>query len=626
MAQTLKGRKPQVAKNDQIVEVQDLTGGVNLRVSPTLIDPDQARNVLNWSLDTPGELGVHPGYLQFSQTSLGAGRAQGGRRIYLSSHTFTLLAHNSTLYTVTDGGVASTVLSGLSTRQIYFPYDRDMVAVLDGVNRPKKSTDGSTWTNFGIIAPTTCVTPSTLSSGACSSGEYEFAFSFKDRSLSYESNISSGSTVYLTGTTGAFHLVAGSSFAQNDVQADAYVWYGRDVTAGESVFRKISSGTASTLRVTDTNWTANDEAPTNHDVLMKGAFGVVWKNRWWVVDPDVGNRLRFSEIFLPQAFPALFFIDSPFERGDSIAAIVPLGDTLVVFGQSRVFLVIGQTSLDFEVRPSAGSVAGALGPRAVDVIEQGAVHASAEGIHIFDGASDKLLTHLIEPGWRDYISNASGAELQKTAMVYEFRRKCLRVAVSRLYPTGAAGEWELNLDRTRVSNKEAWTKTDRAIGGYIHLDGNEPTAGLRGELISWSDTTGLLFKESTGTTANSSNMVATYEGPTLSLGLHTARVLDLHVEYEPHGGSLTEETLVDNVSQGALVMSIGSAIALWGSAVWGSFVWGGSGRRKAYRERPLTADGRTITQRFIYSGRERFRIFTYAFTVKPEKRPRTFTE
>ena len=623
MANQIKARPVKVSKRPQLVQVEDMTGGVDIRVSPTLVPADGAQQLRNWSLSEQGALTVRPGYLQFSSASFGSGRAQGGHRIYLSSHTFTLLAHNSTLYQVSDAGVGSTVLSGLSTNQVFFLHDRDIVAVLDGVNRPWKSTDGSTWTYLGIDGSTVGPTASSLSSGTCSSGEYAFAYSYKDRSLAYESNASSGSTIYLTASTGAFHLTA---VASTDVQVDAYVWYGRDITAGETVFRKISSGAASTYRVTDTNWTANDEAPTNHDVLLKALYGTVWKNRWWVVDPDQGNRIRFSEIFLPQAFPALFYIDIPFDNGDSIQAVTPLGDYLVIFGQSNVYLIIGQTSLDFEVRPSAGAIAGALGPRATAVIEQGVIHASAEGVHIFDGASDRLLSHKIEPAWRDFIANTATSELTKTPMTYEFRRKCVRIGVSREYPYSTPGEWELNLDRTRQGGGEAWSHTNRNIGGYITFDGNEQTAGMRGELVSWSDTNGVLFKESTGTTANSSNMVAQYQGPSIALGLNRARVLNVHVEYEPHSGSLTSETRIDDVSQGSINLPIGSNIAVWGNPVWGSFTWGGSGRRKAYSELPLQSDGRTLEHLMIYSGQQSMKVFTYAYTVLPETNPRTFTE
>lgn len=626
MPGSVKSASPYVARKPQVIEVGDCTGGVNLRVSPTLLDADQSVTLRNWTLEEPGALKVRLGHTVFSTTSFGSGRAQGGQRVYLSSQTFTLLAHNSTVYLVSAGGVQSTTYSTVSTNQVYFPYDLDIVAILDGsTHRTVKSTDGSTWTNFGITAPSTAPTVSTTSSGNCSSGEYAFAVSFKDRSLSYESNISSGSTITLTGSTGAFALTAGSSLS-NDPQVEAYVWYGKDVTAGETVYRKISSGTASTYTVTSTAWTANPEAPTNHDVLNNGTFGVVWKNRWWIVDSEHKHRIHFSELFLPQAFPALFYIDIPFTKGDSITAVVPLGDVLYLFGQSGAFAIIGQTSLDFEVRPTAGVVSGCLGFRAATLLEQGVVHASAEGIHIFDGATDRLLTNNIEPAWRDFIANTGAAELSKTPMVYEFRRKCLRIGVAREYPYGTPGEWELNLQRTRGGGGEAWSHTNRNIGGYISYDGNEQTAGFRGELVSWSDTTGLLFKESTGHTANSSNMTAEYHGPDFSLGLHRSRVVDLHVQYEPHAGNLTSETLVDGVSQGSIGLQIGAGLAAYGTAVYGTATYGGSGRRKAYTPEPLGAEGRNISHRLVYTGSDQLRVFTYAYGIVPEKAPRRFTE
>jgi hypothetical protein len=625
---SLKTRRPESAKAYQIIEVPDLTGGQDVRRSPTLLEPEQAQEMRNVSIGTPGEWTVRAGYTQYSTGNLGSGRAQGGQRVYLSSHTFTLVAWGQGVY-LGDSTLTSTstpVLSSLSTNQVYFPYDRDIVVALDGSsNGQRKSTNGSSWTRFGIEAPSTCVTASTLSSGSCSSGEYEFAFSFKDRDLSYESNISTGSTVTLSGTTGAFHLVAGSSIG-NDAQVDAYVWYGRDITAGETVFRKISSGTASTFRVTDTSWTlTGDEAPTNHDVPPVAEFGTPWKNRWWLKSATVGNRLHFSELFLPQAFPATFYIDIPFERGDSITAIVPLGDVLVVFGQSKAYLVIGQTSLDFEVRPSAGAIYGVLGNRAWAVVEQGIIRASAEGVAIFNGAEDRYLSLDIEPAWRDYVSGASQADLARTPMVYEFKAKELRVAVTRVYPRATPGEWIINLDRTRQGTP-AWTNTDRSIGGYIHFDGNEAAAGSRGELLSWESTAGRLFKESTGTSANSSNMVAEYTGPGLAMGLHIARVIDGHLEYEPNDGAFATETEIDGVSQGVVSHTIGAGLALYDVAQYDVDGYAGAGRRKLHWNLPLGAEGRVIVHKQTYTGQSKFRMFTVAYGIRPERRMRDFTE
>jgi hypothetical protein len=633
MPQQVKSRTAQASRRYQLIEVGDLTGGLDLRRSPSLLSPDRSRTLRNFALTNPGELVVRPGYRQFSTTNLGNSRIQGGQRIYLNSTSGTRLAWNGAVYSLTDGGVldSTAVHSTInSTAQTFFPYDRELAAVMDGANRPVKSTDLNTWTLMGIDAGSSAASLSSLSSGSMSASEFEFAATFKDRGTGHESNGCPVSTITL-GATGAIHLTVSNS---TDAQTDAIVIYARNKTAGETVLRKASSaaqqggaGANSTYRVSSSDWSANAEIPTNHNVPAAYKFAVPWKNRWWAADPTVGNRIHFSELFLNQAWPTLFFIDIPFERGDDITALVPQGDTLLVFGQSKVFLIIGQTSLDFEVRPSAGAQAGCLGPRAAIAIENGVIHASAEGVFIFDGATDKYLGFDIETGWRDLIRNTGAGDLANVALVYHFIQKELRITVPRLFPTGAAGEFVLDLNRTREQEAPAWTSTDRTIGGFILHDGDEPTLGIRGRLLTWhSSTQGTVWEESTGTTANSSNMTAEYEGPDFSMGIHRARLIDVRGEYEPHGGAFSIEPVVDGVSQGVQSITIGSDLALYGTAVYGTDVYAGSGRRMFHVMQPLGAEGRTLRLKATYVGQEAFRAFTYQMSFIPESRPRGFSE
>jgi len=336
--------------------------------------------------------------------------------------------------------------------------------------------------------------------------------------------------------------------------------------------------------------------------------------------------LHFTELSQNQSWPTLFYIDIPFERGDEITAIIAQGDTLLVFGQSKLFLIIGQTSLDFEVRPSAGAQAGALGPRAVTAIENGVVHIAAEGVLIYDGAADRLLSFDVEPAIRDLIRNTASTGLELVAVTHHFPFKELRIAVPRVYPRGAIGELVLDLNRTRESETPAWTDTDRMIGGYILWDGDEPVTGNRGRLLSWSPTVGQIFEESTGTTANSSNMTAEYEGPHLATGLNRARFIDHYGEYEPHAGAFSVEVYVDGVSQGVESMSIGSGLAVYGTGLYGTAQYGGSGRRMYHGTMPLDAEGRTVWIKTSYVGQETFRHFTYAVGLVPEVQPRRFAE
>jgi hypothetical protein len=627
------------AKAYQLLPVEDPSGGVDLRTSPTLLPANRARTLVNFSLEEPGALVVRPGYARFSTTSLGTARAQGGARIYLNtaipsaaSTIFTLIGWNGSVYNLSDAGVWSgATLTGKSvSNEMYFPADRDLVAVFDGATIPNKSTNGSSWTRMGIAPGTSAGTVSSAAfSNGLSTSEFELSYTYKDRDLAVESNGSTAlSTRTITSTAnGQLNYIVPNS---TDPQVDAIIVYARNKTSNETILRKVSSqaqsaGANSTIAITSSNWTTNDEIPTDHDVPPVLSFGVIWKNRWWARSATRTNRLQFTQLFQPQSWPALFYIDIPFERGDAIQALVPLGDSLLIFGNTKVFVVIGRSSLDFEVRPTIGSLDGAFGPRAVAVIENGVVHASASGVYIFDGTTDKLLSFDIDPAWRDLVS-ALAADLARLAVVNHQLRKELRIAVPRRYPTGVDGEWVLDLNRTRVNGNTAWTATDRAIGGYILWDGPETLAANRGRLMSWNSTSGMVFEEATGTSANSSNLAAIYEGPGLTLGAYRGRWPDVRGEYEPHAGAASIEPSIDGVSQGIQSLSIGAGLAHYSTSVYGTATYGGFARRQWVKTLPLSADGRTFVLRLTYVGQEQFRMFSYHVGIVPETRSRGFSE
>lgn len=626
------------SKAYQQLDVLGPSEGVDLRLSATLLPSGRARTLVNWSLEEPGALVVRPGYVQHSTAALGASRVQGARRVYLNSAipsptstAVTVVAWSQGIYNQNVNGTwASTTpyLTGLSTAEIDFPADRDLVAALDGSTLLYKSTNGSSWTRFGLVRPSGQSSCSSLSSGSLLAAEFEFNFTYKDRDLAVESNGSSSPSTITLGATGAIELQIPNS---TDAQIDAIVVYARNKTSGETIRRKASSfamqgGLHSTVRITSSGWGTNDEEPTDHDHAGWGLnFGVVWKNRWWARDATTTNRLRFTQLFQPQSWPALFFIDMPFERGDEIRALLPLGDAMLVFGDTKILLILGQTSLDFEVRPTLASQDGALGFRSVCVIENGAVHAGASGVWIFDGVTDKLLSYDIEPAWQDLVQNASPDALARTACVYHLKRKELRIAVARRYPSGQPGEWILDMNRSR-DGKTAWTATDRDITGYVPWDGPEKTAGHRGRLLSWPSTQGLLMEEATGYAANGSNATAQYEGPGLTLGTIRGRWIDLRVEYEPNAGALTEQAVIDGVTMPSNSINIGGSLAQYSSGLYGTATYGGAGRRQAYVLRPLQAEGRTYVQTFSYAGQQKFRLFSYHQGISPETRSRAFSE
>lgn len=625
---SLKTQRVQTSGVPQLLPVQDLTGGLDLRRAPTLLAPNRARRNQNVSLEEPGAWTVMPGYRQASTASMGS-NPTGGQRVYLDGYTFTLLAMDGSVYKPDAAWVrGSAVHSTISTaNQTFFPYDRDLVGVFDGANRPRCSTDGSTWILMGVDAPSTGPVLSSIA-GSLSSGKFAVAYTYKHRGTAAESSVSAESTKTLTASTGGG--LRFTPVASTDPKVDAVVAYARHVLPdAESILRKVSSGAVgAALDITSSNWTSADAAPTQNGVPPTGLkFGTPWKNRWWAPDGTVSNRLWFTEVFQPQSWPATYYIDIPFDRGDAITAIQALGDVLMVFGQSGIYAIIGQTSLDFEVRPMQGADVGAYGPRAVSRIEQSVVHVAADDIASNDGASDRSLAFDIQVALRDLAGNSAGTDLAKVASVYDGLRKELHVSAPRVYPTGARGELVLNLDRTRENDgAPAWTTSDRNIAFYIHYNGNEPTAGNRGKLFTIPSSGGPIFEQnSSNSAANSSAITATYEGPALSLGVHHARAVGTHLEFEPHAGAFSIELVADGVSQGTLPVDISGGAVTWGSTgmVWGSFTWGGETRAKAYVLHPLGAEGQAFVLKGTYTGREQFKWFSYAHLIVPEPSPRT---
>ena len=606
----------------ELVGVDDLTGGVDLRRSPTLVQPSRARMLRNVSLQEPGAWQPGFGWFGFSTTSLGANRLQGAERIYLAGLSpFLLGAYQGGVYKPTDAGVwGSTVTTGLdTTSDVFFVYDRNLVAAYDGVHTQKKSTDGTTWTAFGITPPGAPTLSAVNAGGTLTTAHtYEVAYTYQDDALTFESD---GGTKAQQAMTSPNLTLRVAVVASGDAQVDKINVYVRDVTAGESVLRRYTqvSNTNQNVDVLTNNWSSAVELPTDHGVAPAGRFAVVWRNRWWTADATVRNRLRFSQVFLPQAQPGLFYIDLPFERGDEIKALVALGDTLVVFGQTRVYLVIGQTSLDFEVRPSAGSVDGALGPRAVTIVEQGIIHAGTSGVLIFDGATDRLLTEDVDLGWRDFVQNGSTSDIGKTAVVYHPPLKEVRVTVSRLYPLGTPGEWVLDLSRTRQGQTEAWTETTRDIGGYVLWAGSETLGSNTNRLLSWTRTTGELMEERVGTSANGNDLTAEYRGPSLiAASRKMSRFLTLLLEYVPAPGLLGGEVTVDERTVASFTVPEAAAVSLYGTALYGTATYGAAARMYASFDLPLEAEGRSIGTTLKYVGQAVPKVYTYAFTLRPE--------
>lgn len=619
-----------------IFQVKDLTAGVNLRPTPTTIRPNQSLLLQNTLISNVGELGVYPGWKAFSASSLGTRRAQGGKRIYLKNTVLTLTADNGSVYAPADatGAWGAAVSTGWhATNTVDFPNDRDQVAIFDGSTVPKKSLDGVTWSPLGITAPAALVLAASAGGSLVSGDVYEVTATYYNSAIAQESNESTIATV--TPSAGNLTITV-TLVASADTQVTNIRLYARDKTAGEASRRlvtTVANANGSTTIASNT-WSASTVPPNvgMASVAVAMKFGTVWKNRWWGVDATVTNRLRFSQVFANNQWPDTFYVDIPFDRGEGIQALIALGDLLVVFGYTKFYLILGQTSLDFEVRPALGSQSGALGFHAVDLIENSIVHVGAPGVYLYNGASDQLLSYPIDPAWQNMMGTTTTAELALLPVVYHKLRKELRVAVPTVFPTGMRGEWILDLNRTNapvqpgtMPNDHAWFATDRTIGGYVLWEGPESNATNYGRIFSWSPTVVQLFEERTGTSANGADLTMQYHGYMLPLGIQNGRIVETYLEYKPDTQtSFAVSLVVDGVTYGPQALSIaGASTSVYATAKYGTNTYGGGATRTTLPMIwPLGAEGHSAQLRLKYIGQGSPKFYTYGHNVVEEPLPR----
>lgn len=618
-----KARGDSAARVYQTLPLAAPTGGMDLRTSLTQMGEDRARLAVNVSLAEPGVFASRLGYRVLTTDTGGflpPPRIQGGLRAYFRTST-----PSASSAAVTIWAKGSPLGLSTSVEMIALVSDGQMVGAFDGVSTlATKSTNGSSWTRFGIAPGSTGPTLSTLSTGGLSSGEYAVSWTYKDRDLAYESNGPAGSTITLAASSGAINVVIPNS---TDAQVEAFIVYARKVSAGETVLRKVSSqaqssGVSSTLVLTSTAWTTGAEIPTTHTLPPTLSFGAAWKNRWWARDATAPNRLRFSEIFLPQAWPASYYVDIPFEKGDEIRALYPFGDTLLVLGASKIYIVLGTTTTDFEIRPALGSRDGAFGPRAVCQIDNGIVHAGANGVHWFDGTADTLLSDDIDLEWQRIVNDCPSSVASQTAIVEDKRARELRItsAGSAVQRNFFVGEWVLDLSQFRMHRRVAWSVTNRRIHGYVPYDGPEGESSLQNLLLSYYNDFGAQAsvttnEESTGAMAGASPLTAVWVSRALSVGPHAASWLDLRGEYDASTSTntLTVQGWIDGSTLTTVPVALSSAVT---SSVY-------SQRRQFYTPLPMSRPARTFG--VTMSAQAPVRISNIDVGFVPEPKPRQFS-
>jgi hypothetical protein len=204
-----------------------------------------------------------------------------------------------------------------------------------------------------------------------------------------------------------------------------------DITASVTV---LSSGMSTTERwafatMNDTLWGV-DGADTNkkYDGTTFGVqagsppicqYVIVHKNYMFLAGNSASNRSRlyFSDLSLPESWPALNFIDVGKGDGDQITGLFIMNDQLTIYKDHSTWVLQGTSPLDFVLR-KATDEAGCITGHSVVTAKASSGQMDRNGFFFFDGVRAVIASEKVE----NAIRGMNQRQLQKAAAVY-FRNK-----------------------------------------------------------------------------------------------------------------------------------------------------------------------------------------------------------
>jgi hypothetical protein len=439
----------------------------------------------------------------FDGVSLGAAASKAAARIYLntaipgrprarSSRSSRGIRAGSTTRRTTGRGLSTTAAVGpLDERSLLPVQDRDLVAAFDSTSARMKSTNGSSWTpsascgrcrrrprrsrakRAGVSVPAN--SKSTSRTRTAISAWSRTARRRRRRSRSASTGAIEGQFANSTqphvdaikSSTRATRRKGKPSGARSRV---------RD--AGRGAFHLHDHE----LGVDDA-----DPEPTDHD----NARGPQFRRR--LEEPLVGARCDAHE---PAALHAALsgavvagavLHRHPVRSRRRIQALMPLGDTLMVFGATKIFL------------DHRADLAGLRSP--ADARESGRRARAAGGLRDRERRGSRrrrgrldlrrrlgsLAQFTTSPAWQDLVQNAAPMRSRGRLRVSPDAQRTPRRRAAAL-SLGRPGEWILDLSARNGKDRVDGDRSRHR--GYIPFDGPEVTGGNRNRLLSWDSTRG----------------------------------------------------------------------------------------------------------------------------------------
>lgn len=565
--------------------------GLNLRDAPLVVGPTGLTDSLNWRLDARGALVKRLGYVKYPASSELAA-------IPLEQSTYTpstggnaliFYCANGKVYSSPGDGAYTQIATGLSTSAIpSFAQMIDKLYWSNGVDAVQ-SWDGSSLVAITGINDVQTITITGVPTGGTTT-------------LTFNGSSTTALAYNATATNVHDALVLLPSIGTGNVTVTGGPWPGTGIAI---TFVNTMANTAEPL-ITTTDALTGGSAPATHVAhtttgrgdAPKGKYLAVWRNRLWVAGTTTNpNRVYWSGIGDPTAWPALNYVDILGPRGDVITALYSSpnigsssdgNDGVLVFKTTSVSRVIDDSDNNPATAVISGganvlvdAVTGTVNSRTVVGLEGRVYCAGKNGIYSTDGHTALVL----ESAQLGLLFGQALAQTQATNMTAvrwqnNYLLACTPVGstantlVLELYPTlGRVGDSPIMALGLPV---KAWSVYPGASGDQLYFCDNSqtPSDNRKWVRLMWSG-----GSDTDGASTTMNITASARSGASLFNSVQEKRLRYIQAvgrgqltvgaatDFDTGGGD--QQTFISGGTSGAL--------PLWNQVTWNQFVWPGLG-------------------------------------------------
>jgi hypothetical protein len=566
-----------------------LDGGLNSKVSPSKIAPEESPDCLNVDFEVDGSVRTRDGTAIFNTTTVGTATVDGA----ISYNSQMIIWANGRLWR--NSSVSGTTFTVVTSSSGHYQTGTAVAAVVhqnvlfssDGVNGPWKYTGSENFYNMGIDKPS-APTGASTGAGSIATGTYYYAVSFLNSQVveGEIGSVSAGIAVTTSATIQVSQIPIGSALAGTN----ARLIYRSDAASGP--FRKvgqINDNVTTTFSDTVTN---GGEGKFNIlDASKPKAFNTITlhQERLFFDDFDDSTFVRYTDFQNPYVSEALNL--EPMNQGDGfpIQAVSSQDNFLSVFKKNKIFTfetVDPSDDLTWIKRELPGNI-GIVGRRAFAKVTNGTAFMGLQngrisGVHLLQGirlveTSDGRLRSLL-------ISDKVEPEILNNTVSTLWDKICMNVFENKLFVayarTGASQNNRiLWLDLARVG-------TEGQPGSWAPWDGiNCAIIFQHDGILYWGDSTstGFVRKFNAGTYSDSGSAINSYfltkqigGEENGSLDSYVKNLREIFVWYAKLGGyTMGMSVRMDGDSGNGISYNVdlSQSASLWGGSTWGGTVW-----------------------------------------------------